>query len=103
MTDERIAERRVVTYLISRVKALGGEVRKVAWIGRKNAPDMFVMVPGRSNFWAEAKRPGYTITPHVEAQQREHERMRAYGERVYILDSFVAVDAALPPFEGSRK
>ena len=100
-----IAERDVVDYLIKRVKALGGEIRKVAWIGRKNAPDMRVMLPSsvRPGFWCEAKRPGYRVTPHVEAQRREHTRMRAMGELVYVLDSFEAVDAALAPWEGNRR
>ena len=32
-------------YLVQRVKALGGEVRKVNWIGRRGAPDRLVMLP----------------------------------------------------------
>ena len=92
-----VDERDVVAYLVKRVKALGGEVRKVAWIGRKLAPDLFVFLPGGNslNFWAEAKRPGYRVTPHVINQRREHDRMRGYGEIVYVLDSREAVDAAL--------
>lgn len=31
-------------YLVKRVKALGGEIRKVAWIGREGAPDRLVML-----------------------------------------------------------
>lgn len=30
-------------YLVKRVRAMGGEVRKVNWIGRKSAPDRVVM------------------------------------------------------------
>lgn len=32
--------------LVERVKELGGEVRKVKWIGRRGAPDRLVMLPG---------------------------------------------------------
>jgi hypothetical protein len=98
VTDKPILERDVVAYLIKQVKALGGEVRKVAWIGRRNAPDLYVMLPPGlliPNFWAEAKRPGYRMDPHVDAQIREHERMQALCETVRVLDSFEAVDAAL--------
>jgi hypothetical protein len=91
-----IDERDVEAHLVKRVKELKGEIRKVKWIGRHAAPDRFVMLPTRQpNFWAEVKRPGYTMTATVEAQMREHDRMRAMDEIVYILDSFEAVDRAL--------
>ena len=40
-----IRESDVEKYLVKRVKALGGEVRKVKWIGRDGAPDRLVMLP----------------------------------------------------------
>lgn len=89
-------ESAVEAYFVKRVKALGGEVRKVQWVARRKAPDRFAMFPDTSpNFWAEIKRPGYERNPHTEAQEREHNRMRAMGEIVHVLDSFDAVDAAL--------
>lgn len=39
-------ERDIEKHLVQRVKALGGEVRKVQWIGRRGAPDRLVMLPG---------------------------------------------------------
>ena len=91
-------ESTVEAHLVRRVKALGGEVRKVQWIGRRGAPDRIVMVPGRhcytdytdpATVWVELKRPGEVAEPH---QQREHERMRKMGQRVEVLDSIEAVD-----------
>jgi hypothetical protein len=41
-------ERDIEAYLVSRVEALGGEVRKVQWVGRRGAPDRLVMMPERS-------------------------------------------------------
>ena len=38
-------ERDIEDYLVKRVKAMGGEVRKVQWIGRNGAPDRLVMLP----------------------------------------------------------
>ena len=94
-------ESAIENYLVERVKALGGEVRKVSWIGRKGAPDRLVMLPGcvrfggddyRPPIWIELKAPGEKAKPH---QAREHERMRRMGQRVEVIDSFEGVDEAL--------
>jgi hypothetical protein len=90
-----VRERDIEQYLVKRVKAMGGEVRKVKWIGRRNAPDRVVMVPysefkcNLSTFWIELKAPGKepTIT-----QQREHDRMRRMGQDVFVIDSLKGVD-----------
>jgi hypothetical protein len=95
-------------YLVKRVKALGGEVRKVKWIGRNGAPDRLVMLPVvdrgdeviiPGTVWIELKAPGlaalFPHTPHERQQHREHERMRKMGQRVEVVDSFVGIDEAL--------
>lgn len=84
-------ERDIERYLIARVKALGGEVRKVKWIGRRSAPDRLVLLPGRC-YWVEIKAPGKTPTP---AQKREHARLRNAGADVFVLDSHHAIDNLL--------
>lgn len=86
-----VKERNVERYFIKRVKELGGETRKVKWIGRPNAPDRFTMVFG-THFWAELKRPKKTAT---KAQAREHERMRNSGCRVVVPNTCEIVDAYL--------
>lgn len=94
----------VESYFVARVEALGGEVRKVQWLGRKNAPDRFVMLPGsQPNFWAELKRPGWKMNPHVAAQFREHDLMRKYDEIVHVISTRAMVDAALLPWGRNRK
>lgn len=86
-------ERDVESYLVKRVKALGGEVRKIQFINRPGAPDRFVMLPSRQRgFWLELKAPGKTPEPH---QIREHNRMRRMGEIVEVADSIEAVEALL--------
>ena len=96
-------ESQIEDYLVERVKALGGEVRKVRWIGRNGAPDRLVMLPARAeignggdgkgqSLWVELKAPGEKPRPH---QIREHERMRRMGQRVEIVDSFEGVDEVL--------
>ena len=95
-------ERYIERYLAKRVKAMGGEVRKVQWVGRKNAPDRLVMLPSTFTsgwegedieipraIWVELKNPKTILTfpanPHERAQAREHKRMRALGQRVEVI------------------
>lgn len=78
----------IENYLVERVKARGGEVRKTKWIGRHGAPDRRVMLPGLC-IWVELKAPGEKVKPH---QAREHERMRSMGEVVVVIDSMELVD-----------
>lgn len=97
-------ESRVEDYLVERVKDLGGEVRKVKWIGRSSAPDRLVMLPrsgGRTprTIWVELKNPEtiktFPANAHERAQHREHERMRALGQRVEVIGTIEQVDEFL--------
>ena len=82
-------ESKIETYLVKRVTAEGGEVRKVAWIGRRNAPDRRVMRPNRLPVWVELKAPKKGLT---RAQKREHERMVRLGENVHVIKTIGQVD-----------
>jgi len=114
-----VRESTIEAYLVKRVKELGGEVRKVSWQGRKGAPDRLVMLPSRvkpmrnlapgemvfdecvaaATIWVELKAEGlaalFPHTPHERQQHREHERMRAMGQRVVVIDSYAGVDEVL--------
>lgn len=85
-------ERDIEAHLVRRVKELGGEIRKTEWIGRSNAPDRRVMLPGRTPVWVELKAPGKVPTPQ---QVREHNRMRRLGELVEVIDSVEGVEELL--------
>lgn len=101
-------ERDIERHLVEHVKALGGEVRKVKWIGRRGAPDRLVMLPDRAvvgddedpfgfakgpeTTWVELKAPG--VKPEAY-QLREHERMRKMGQRVVVIDSIKGVEELL--------
>lgn len=78
----------VEEYLGDKVRALGGEVRKVQWVGRRGAPDRRVSIIWL-RAWAEIKRPGEKLARH---QLREHKRMIDLGEKVVTLDSKEAID-----------
>lgn len=95
-------ESHIEKYLVERVKALGGEVRKVKWIGRRGAPDRLVMLPpgivvypgpeyGHTT-WVELKATGVKAEAH---QLREHERMRKMGQRIVVIDSIEGVEELL--------
>lgn len=94
-----LRESDIEKYLVKRVKELGGECRKIQFIGRPGAPDRLVMLPPKDQFapyahdvtiWVELKAPGKKAEPH---QAREHERMRKMGQRVVVIDSYEGVDA----------
>ena len=99
-------ERDIEAHLVERVRELGGEIRKVKWIGRRGAPDRVVMLPrGRassgsysacSTLWVEVKNPETTKTfpanGHERQQHREHERMRAMGQIVLVLGTIEQID-----------
>jgi hypothetical protein len=87
-----VRERDIEEYLVKRVQAMGGEVRKAEWIGRRGAPDRRVMLPGRLPVWVELKAPGVKPEAH---QIREHNRMRRLGELVEVVDSLAAVEGLL--------
>lgn len=107
-----LKERDIEKHLVNRVVQLGGEVRKVEWIGRRGAPDRLVMLPEQEvklhdprldrgyithtnpaqTIWVELKAPGKKPEPH---QMREHERMRAMGQRVEVIDSIEGVEELL--------
>ena len=92
-------EKEVEAHLVKRVKELGGECRKVQWIGRIGAPDRLVMLKtgphGHIGYyvnytiWVELKAPGQKARP---SQLREHERMRAMGQHVVVIDSIEGVE-----------
>lgn len=87
------AERNIEAYLHKRAKALGGDYRRVSWIGRNGASDDLILLPGR-HLLVECKKPGKKAT---EAQAREHERLRAAGFEVHVVSTFAEIDAILPP------
>lgn len=99
-------ERDIEDYLTKRVKAMGGEVRKVQWVGRVGAPDRLVMLPREAYvddahccIWVELKNPKTVATfpanAHERAQHREHERMRKLGQRVEVIGTLYQVEELL--------
>lgn len=102
-------ERDIEKHLVKRVKELGGEVRKVQWVGHSGAPDRLVMLPTvyvdgccedpGLTAWVELKNPEtiktFPSNPHERAQHREHERMRAMGQRVEVIGTIEQIEELL--------
>ena len=86
-------ESEIEAALVARIKALGGECRKVKWIGRNGAPDQLVLLPNRTTTWVELKAPGQKPRPN---QVREHERMHNLGQTVLVIDSIELINKHFP-------
>lgn len=100
-------ESTVEDLLHARIELLGGLWRRVRWIGRKDAPDDFIALP--SYYWTDAigtrrlhggfrgfvecKRPSKDATA---SQAREHERLRAVGVRVLVINTPELIDQHFP-------
>ncbi|HEM7801995.1 TPA: VRR-NUC domain-containing protein [Burkholderia cenocepacia] len=83
-------EKTVETYLVDRVRAAGGDAYKFTSPARVSVPDRIVVFPPARIYFVELKRPGGKLT---RGQEREHERLRALGCDVRVIDSREAVDA----------
>jgi hypothetical protein len=87
-----VRESDIEAYFCRRVKELGGEFRKLRWIGRRGAMDRYAKLPGKPTLLAEIKAPGQYPEPH---QVREIMRLRKVGQWVEVIDSFERVDEVL--------
>lgn len=83
-------ERDIEKLLVARVKALGGTAEKFTSPGRRSVPDRLVILPPGRVIFVELKSPGKKPTP---AQLRDHERRRALGCDVRVIDNEEAIDA----------
>lgn len=83
-------ERDIERALVRRVKALGGLCEKFTSPGRRSVPDRIVTLPGGRIIFVEVKSCGKKPTP---GQFKDHERRRALGCDVRVIDTMEAVHA----------
>nr|WP_208450355.1 VRR-NUC domain-containing protein [Burkholderia anthina] len=83
-------EKTVETYLVATVRCAGGDAYKFSSPARVSVPDRIVIFPPARIYFVELKRPGGKPS---KGQLREHERLRALGCDVRVIDSREAVDA----------
>ena len=79
-----VLEKTIEVALVQRVKALGGMAEKFTSPSKRSVPDRIVTLPGGRIVFVECKAPGKKPTP---AQQKDHERRRAMGCEVLVIDS----------------
>jgi hypothetical protein len=99
MIKPYIREIDIEKYLVKKVEAAGGTAEKFTSPGRRSVPDRIVSWPaGPYNGWArdpaqivfvECKAPYEKPT---QAQKRDHKRRQDMGFRVYVVDTYRAVD-----------
>lgn len=80
-------ESKVEAHLVAEVEKLGGEVRKMQWIGRRNAADRFVAFNGVWLVELKASGKGERV-----GQTRERQRLVANGVRCWVINSLEGVD-----------
>jgi hypothetical protein len=103
-------ERDIEAHLVERVRELGGEAYKFVSPARRNVPDRLVLLPvgrraagdpdfspieyifGQCVLFVEIKAPGKKPS---DGQLREHQRLRALGFRVEVVDTKHGVDQLL--------
>jgi len=85
-------------YLRKRVKAEGGQIRKLRWIGRRGAPDDFVWWPGPRSAFIEVKAPEGRLSV---LQNREIGRLREDGFKVYVVFNFGDIDKMIDEVKGA--
>lgn len=85
-------EAKIAAHLKKMVKIAGGEIRKVRWEGRNNAPDYVVMLPNGYILWVETKATKGVVSP---AQKREHKRMTDLGQTVFVPKSIEEINTVI--------
>lgn len=82
-------ESTIEAYLRDRVKELGGKAYKFVSPGNSGVPDRLVCLPGGRVVFVELKAPGKKPTA---LQLLQHEKLRALGFLVFVVDSKTGVD-----------
>ncbi|EAZ2455540.1 VRR-NUC domain-containing protein [Salmonella enterica] len=77
-------ENLIEKHLVAEVKKAGGVAYKFISPGHRSVPDRIVLLPGGRIVFVECKAPGKA--PRAD-QVREHERLRALGFTVVVVDS----------------
>lgn len=81
-------EKEIETYLVNRVKAMGGRAYKFVSPGNNGVPDRIVILPDKL-FFVELKAPGEEPRP---LQIGQINKLRDLGQLVFVCDSKQSVD-----------
>ena len=84
----QVRESEIESYLVKKVKGLGGIAYKFSSPAHRSVPDRLVIFPGPKIVLIELKTPGKKTTP---AQAKEFKKLSEQGCLVYTSDSKKAV------------
>lgn len=87
--EEPVRESKIEAYFVKEVDIAGGEAEKFVSPEKNGVPDRQVLWRGGSMDYVELKATNETADDH---QVRDHKRRRERGFRVFILNSYKAVD-----------
>ena len=68
-------------------ESLGCLVRKIKYDGRRDCPDLLIVLPSGNVLFVELKNPNKN-GKLSKGQEREIELLRSYDLRVYVVDDF---------------
>lgn len=83
-------EKKIEAALCKRVKELGGLCEKFTSPGKRSVPDRVVILPNNRIIFVELKAPDKKPT---ELQLKDHEKRRALGCDVRVIDSLEGANA----------
>lgn len=83
-------EKDIENALVRKVKTLGGMCEKFTSPGRRSVPDRIITLPNGKIVFVEVKNTGKKPT---ELQLRDHERRRALGCDVRVIDNMEDANA----------
>jgi hypothetical protein len=86
-------ERDIENALVKRVKALGGMCEKFTSPARRSVPDRIITFPNNVIIFVEVKNEGKQPTDN---QTKDHERRRAMGCDVRVINSMEGARAFTP-------
>ena len=82
-------EKTIEAYFVKRIKEIGGVAEKFTSPNKRAVPDRLVLLPSGVALFVELKAPGTKPTP---LQLSDHNKRRALGFRVEVIDSKEGVD-----------
>lgn len=89
MPKKRILEKDIEKRLKREIKKLGGVSEKFKSPMKRSVPDQLCMLPTTLIWFVECKAPGKKATT---LQLEDHERRRALGFNVDVVDTYEAID-----------
>jgi hypothetical protein len=90
------SEKKIESYLRKSVEGLGGLALKLPSVHFIGLPDRVCLLPGGSLFFAELKT---TKKKPTKIQIKVHEKIKALGFNLYVIDSSAQIDAILKEYE----